>query len=83
MMQSGGYTSQGSGGLQPLPDKDSEINWPRSEDRLKAALSALVVGYDIIEQDAPPRPIRDNPYAVAIGQRELWKYNLKVSLLTH
>jgi hypothetical protein len=61
-----------------LPDKDADINWPRSEDRIKAALSALVDGYDILEQEAPARPIGDNPFDVAVGQRERWKYNLKV-----
>jgi hypothetical protein len=79
MTQSGGHTSQGSGGIQPLPDKDADINWPRSEDAIKAALSALVDGYDIMEQEAPARPIGDNPFDVAVGQRERWKYNLKVS----
>jgi hypothetical protein len=78
MMQLGGHTSQGSGGIQPLPDKNSDINWPRSEDRIKAALSALVDGYDIMEQNAPPRPIGNNPFDVLPNQRDKWKYNLKV-----
>jgi hypothetical protein len=57
---------------------DSEINWTRSEDIIKAAMSTSVHGVDIMEQDPPQRPAGANPFAVPVGQRELWKYNQKV-----